>query len=137
MSPIEVPYRDKPDQFGGTVCNPVLEVEVLTVDLGYQPFFFLLDSGADCTIVPKDMAKLLGVILPRSAETWLEGIGAGRMAAHRHTLSLRIQGEDFQVACLITKSNSVPFLLGRVDFFDAFNIAFDNQNQKMVLDRLP
>ena len=135
MLPIEVPYRNKKDAFGGKVCNPVIVVEV-ALQTGYQPFEFLLDSGADCTIVPKHMANLIGVSLPNKADIWLGGVGTKRMAAYKSSLKLRIQQEEFAVACLITRSDTVPFLLGRVDFFDFFNVAFDNQNQKIVLDRL-
>ena len=135
MLPIEVPYRYKTDIFGGTVCNPVLVVEV-AIQSGYQPFEFLLDSGADCTIVPRGMAKLIGVTLPRIADASLAGIGPKSMAAYRSSLNLRIQQEEFVVECLITRSDTVPFLLGRVDFFDLFNVAFDNRNQIIILDKL-
>ena len=90
--PIEVPYRYKTDIFGGTVCNPVIVVEV-AIQSGYQPFEFLLDSGADRTIVPRGMAKLIGATLPRIADASLAGIGTKPMAANRSSLNLRIQQE--------------------------------------------
>ena len=80
--PIEVPYQYKQDAFGGRVCNPVLVIEV-AIQSGYQAFEFLLDSGADCAVVPKHMANLTGVKLARKAEVWLGGIGNNSMAAYR------------------------------------------------------
>ena len=74
--------------------------------------------------------------LPRAADVWMKGVSGRLMGAHKHSLDLKIQGEKIQVRCMITKSDRTPFLLGRIDFFDQFDVIFDNKNQKIVLNRL-
>ena len=134
--PIEIPYNNKRTAFG-VVCNPELVVEVSTTIYGYQPFLFLLDSGADCTMVPRSMASLVGVTLPKVPDIYVGGISGPKLAAFRGSLNCRIGNEQFELRCLFTKSDKTPFLLGRIDFFNLFNVTFDNKNQQIILDRLP
>lgn len=137
MSYIKVPYPEiqKPTIYGN-VCYPGLVVEVWIPSKGYQSFEFILDSGADITMAPRGMAKLVGVRLPRKADTWIYGIKGQKMAGYKGELKLRINGEEFGVKCLFTKSDKTPFLIGRVDFFSLFNVHFDNRNAQIILERL-
>ncbi len=135
MSSIKIPYP-KTDTIFGEISYPGLVVEVWLTSRGYQPFEFILDSGADCTMVPRYMASLVGIQLPDVPDTYVRGITSGRMPANKGQLRLRLEGEEFEVRCLFTKSNRTPFLLGRIDFFSLFDVHFDNQNSQIILERL-
>ena len=135
MLSIKIPYP-KTDTIFGEISYPGLVVEVWLTSIGYQSFDFILDSGADCTMVPRYMANLVGIQLPDAPDTSVRGITSGRMLAYKGQLRLRLEGEEFEVRCLFTKSNRTPFLLGRVDFFSLFDVHFDNQNCQIILERL-
>ncbi len=119
----------------GEIFYPGVEVEVWLPSMGYQAFEFIVDSGADCTVVPRHMANLVGRKLPRKAETHMYGISDRPMACYRGKLQMRLMGEEFETRCLFTASDKPPLLLGRVDFFNIFHVQFDGNNCQMVFNR--
>ncbi len=133
---INIPYQYKQSPYFGKICDIGLVVEVWLPSIGYQPFEFALDSGADCTIVPRYLAGLVGIRLPPTTDAELEGVDGMKMPAYKGHLKLRIGSDEFTVRCLFTESDETPFLLGRVDFFSLFNVQFDNRNNQIVLERL-
>ncbi len=134
MPSIKIPCPKTRGPFG-EIFYPGLEVDVLLHSTGYQPFEFILDSGADCTIVPRYMATLIGISLPRQSNAQMTGVSGRATACYKGKLNMRIQGQEFEVRCLFTYSNKTPFLLGRVDFFSIFQVSFDGQNCDIVLTR--
>ena len=119
----------------GEIFYPGLNVGVLLPNKGYQAFEFIVDSGADCTVVPRDMATLVGIKLPRQADEYLTGVSGKSMACYKGKLSLKIQNQKFDVQCLFTRSNKTPLLLGRVDFFSIFQVLFDGNDCSMLFTR--
>ena len=137
MPSIKIPCP-KTSTIFGEVSYPGLIAEVWLTHTGYQPFEFVLDPGADCTMLPRYMANLVGNQIPdlNLPDTYVHGITGQGMPAYKGQIKLKIESEEFEVRCLFTKSNRTPFLLGRVDFFSLFDVHFDNQNQQIVLKRL-
>lgn len=136
MLSIKIPYQYKQSHYFGKICDIGLVVEVWLPSIGYQPFEFALDSGADCTLVPRFLASLTGISLPSTPNAKVHGITKKPMPAYKGQLKLKIETEEFEVRCLFTESNKIPLLLGRVDFFSLFNVYFDNRNNQIVLERL-
>ena len=133
---IKIPYQYKQSPYFGKICDIGLVVEIWLSSIGYQPFQFALDSGADCTIVPRHLANLTGACLPPTPDAALTGVDGETMPAYTGHLKLRIGSDEFGVRCLFTESDKTPLLLGRVDFFSLFNVHFDNRNNQIVLERL-
>jgi hypothetical protein len=134
---IRIPCPSYDDQQFGKVFFPGLKVHVRLADGTFQPFEFILDSGADCTIVPRHMANLVGFKLPLKTNASISGITGRPLLANTGKMTLKIQNEEFEVRCLFTRSNRTPLLLGRVDFFSLFNIQFDGRNCHITLERIP
>ena len=134
MLSIRIPYTKKQTIFG-EVCNPQIIIQVLT-QYGYQRFIFLIDSGADCTIVPRAMARLVGINLGSQPDTLIRGAKATRrgLRAYKGELKVRFAGEEFSLRCLITESDRTPFLLGRLDFFSKFNVTF--AKDEVILEKI-
>ncbi|MEA2086397.1 MAG: hypothetical protein U9O84_05135 [Chloroflexota bacterium] len=118
----------------GEIFYPGLIVQVLLTS-GYQPFEFILDSGADMTMVPGFLANLAGVQLPNVPDTSVVGISSRLMPAFKGKLKMRLKTEVFEVRCLFTESNRTPLLLGRLDFFSIFDVGFDGNDCKIILTR--
>ena len=119
----------------GEIFYPGIEVDVFLPNIGYQTFEFILDSGADCSMVPRSMALLSGFRLPSAPDTFVSGISGMSLPAYIGKLKMRIQQEAFEVRCLFTESDSTPFLLGRVDFFSLFKVLFDGDGCNIILTR--
>ena len=79
----------------------------------------LVDSGADNTVVPKDLADLIG-LKGNALTTETGGIG-GKVNVNRSRLRFRLIGErenyslDVPALILQDSDNDVPLLLGRMD----------------------
>ncbi|MFC1956302.1 aspartyl protease family protein [Chloroflexota bacterium] len=126
----------KTDTDFGECFYPEFNVEIFLASGVYQPFAFILDSGADCTLVPRDVANWVGFHFPGTPDASVTGIFGRPMPAYKGQLKLRIRDEELNVRCLFTESNRTPFLLGRVDFFSKFDIKFSGQNCHIVLKKL-
>ena len=100
----------------------------------------LLDSGADNTIVPEDLAKILGLKEEKNSEDETKGIG-GKVRTAKSRLHLRVKNEResyiLEIPVLILKddSSNVPLLLGRQGFFEHFDITFRQNEKKIVLKK--
>ncbi len=119
----------------GEMFYPGVEVGVKLSSGAYQVFEFILDSGADCTVVPHFMSDLVGFTLPKKADARMAGVAGIVMPCYKGVLSLRIQSEEFQVRCLFTESDKTPPLLGRVDLFNLFKVLFDGTGCTITLTR--
>src|SRR3989338_2768976 len=100
----------------------------------------LLDSGADVTVVPKDLALLLG-LKEDELETNTRGIG-GSTKVKKTKLSFRVKGEresyHLTVPALVLQNpdEDVPLLLGRNGFFEEFHITFKQAEEKVILKKV-
>jgi hypothetical protein len=104
---------------------PGVPVEVKLANGRYQGFEFILDSGADCTVVPRFMSILVGATLPDKPDAHMTGVAGVPTPCYKGALSLRLGVDEFQVRCLFTESDRTPPLLGRVDFFSLFEVTFN------------
>ena len=101
----------------------------------------LLDSGADNTVVPEDLAIILGLKEKKNSENITKGIG-GKVKTTESTLHLRVKNKrenyTLNIPVLILKDNKsdVPLLLGRQGFFEHFNITFRQKDEKIVLKKI-
>ena len=100
----------------------------------------LLDSGADTTIIPKDLATVLGLKLHKYEEE-TGGIG-GKVKVRKAQVSLIIKGGhekyslNIPVLVLEKEDIDVPLLLGRNGFFENFHITFRQNEEKITLKKV-
>ena len=98
----------------------------------------ILDSGADLTLIPKDIAKLLGLDLKGNRENSL-GIGGDVPTIEAKAQIQLGRGSEryrFKIPVLVLDTDqSMHILLGRKGFFDKFRITFDEAKEKVMLKR--
>ncbi len=132
--PIEFPLSEKRTRFG-LLPDPKITLNVRTRG-GYFPYRFLLDTGADVSMVPFSMAEDLGLDVSRCPRDQCSGIEGRPVLVYRTAMVVRIGDVDLTLRCLISESDSTPFLLGRADFFSRFNITFDNHRKTISLTEI-
>jgi len=98
----------------------------------------LLDSGADISAMPKDIAEILGLNL-NGEKTPAYGIG-GEVESIETKVNITIEkGHErytFQIPIkVILGKYDFPILLGRSGFFNKFVISFDQSKEKVSLKR--
>ena len=103
-------------------------------------FIALLDSGADLSVIPKDVGELLGLDLTGKKEE-ARGIG-GKVPAVQTDMNLEIgkPHERYTLnipvkVILSEKDEEIPIILGRAGFFDKFIITLNQKEEKVILKK--
>ena len=124
--PIEFPLGTKAIPIG-RVANPVIPLLVRT-HRGDLPFDFLIDTGADCSMIPLAIAETeLGVKPADCPQDTFFGIEGHGIRVYRGWLPLKIGGHPLRVRCVFSTQPHCPLILGRMDLFHHFSITFDNR----------
>jgi len=99
----------------------------------------LIDSGADVSAVPKDIAELLGLDLKSKVQQSF-GIGGNVDSVEsKMNLIVRKGHETYNLEIpvkVILGKYDFPVLLGREKFFDEFIITFNQKQQKVTLKKI-
>lgn len=118
---------------------PFIPIFLRDKDDKLYEFTGLLDSGADNTVMPKDLAEFLGLSLGKEETT--AGIGGSakvRNARMRLTIKNQRESYNLEIPVLVLMENfaDVPILLGRNGFFDNFHINFRQNEEKITLKKV-
>ncbi len=116
-----------------TTLRPYAEVQ-LEIS-GQRIFFdFLIDSGADRTVINRP----LGIALGFEANSHDKGINlggiGGRTNGFLRPLTLWIGDTKIKTEVIWIQSDSVPLLLGQLDIFDKFEITFSKAKGNIFFD---
>ena len=131
---IEFPLVNKRTRFG-IVPDSLIPVEILT-KFGYQTLQFILDTGADFTMLPHHMADVMDVDLSTCPQGTSYGIEGDGVKVYASKIQIKIGPVELKVRCLFSKREDTPYILGRADLFSIFNITFDNKNRKVKLIKI-
>lgn len=133
-SVLTFPYQYKQIEFG-KVFNPYIPIPV-KARWGWQNLWFLVDSGADTTMLTLSLAYQLGLNINRNKRSQLFGIGEKSVDAYPGIIELKFDNSVIKARCYFIDTEDSTLLLGRLDIFDKFNIYFDSTNHKVVFNRL-
>ncbi len=132
---MEFPLLEKKTNLG---ILPDVDIPILIkTKQGYLTISFLLDTGADFTMLPAHIAKWLDIDLtkcPQMRSYGIEGSKGVRVWANK--IQIKICRYELDIRCLFSKNESCPYILGRADIFSHFNILFDNTNKKIKLTKI-
>jgi len=131
---IEFPLREIRTEFG-ILLDPSIELSLKSPG-GYLRVRFLLDSGADFTILPRSAALQLGINLTGSREMIITGIEGAGVRAWLSEITVRMADSEMTLPCLFSSNEKTPYVLGRMGLFQRFNVAFDNRRKKIVLESI-
>lgn len=130
---------DRPD--GRVVKSPSIPVTLIGKMIKYD-VIGLIDSGADISVIPRDMADLLGLDLKNKSIEESRGIG-GKVRTIETSMKIIVEGKKSHEKYSLTLPVNVildgdppPLLLGRAGFFDNFVITFDESKQKVKLKKI-
>ncbi len=87
-------------------------------------------------MVPFSMAEDLGIDVTHCLPDHCSGIEGRPLLVYHTRIGVRIGDQEFFLRCLISESDTTPFLLGRADFFSHFSITFDNLHKKISLTEI-
>lgn len=124
-------YKEESLGNRGTIKRPVADVRLKTKTGFWIEFHPYIDSGADVTMIPLSLGKLLGFEV--NDESKIEQIGGirGGVPVIYTRVSLKIGDEEILSQIAWALIEDVPPLLGRTDIFDTFKVTFD-QSQEII-----
>lgn len=126
---ISFPYREKQIK-EGKIPEPIATLTVKTA-IGERELDFLIDSGADTTVLPLVWAYLFNFKPNTKKKTYIGGIEGGQVTAFPSKIEIKIGKRFRKIRCLFVKSKVMP-LLGRLDFWQQFSLKFDNKKTKSI-----
>ncbi len=96
-------------------------------------FEFLVDSGADYTLISKSNAVLLGIDVDnlKKNKTKVEIANLKFINVYKVFLTITIGSINLKIPIMIA-DGEVECLLGRKGIFDVFDVLFQEQRQKLV-----
>lgn len=120
-------YKREPARIPGQfVYRPVAEIYLKASSGQWIKFNPYIDSGADVTLIPLSLGKLLGLEIDQSQIEEISGI-RGSVPVIYTKVSLRIGDKEILTQVAWALLEEVPPLLGRTDIFDNFKVTFDQK----------
>lgn len=129
---IEFDYRQERLHTGETIFRPVAKVYLLKSGNEWIAEYFYVDSGADYTLIPYRMGRFLGLERIASEVKEIGGVG-GVIGARFAVVPMKMDEYRFDCTIAWAQIERVPFLLGREDIFEHFDITFQQRNKKTIL----
>jgi hypothetical protein len=117
----------------GTIYRPNVDL-LFRESRGYNLYSFIVDSGADVSLAPRQLAERIGISWIKGSKVTLTGISPkpecsiiGRIQRVQAILpDLNI---EIELPVCFAEGNA-PYLIGREGFFDRFNITMDKSHLK-------
>ncbi|KKS80438.1 MAG: hypothetical protein UV54_C0006G0013 [Candidatus Beckwithbacteria bacterium GW2011_GWA2_43_10] len=131
---LTIPYQQTLYKHFGNAINPQVRIPVKTIT-GYKKIEFLIDSGAVVSALPKTMAEQVGVNLSELPRITIEGFAGQKTFAYRGEFVAMIGDEETVIPVVFSENPQASNILGRIGFFDQFNIMFDAQDQSIIISR--
>lgn len=121
----------------GILFYPFVRVSLKTI-YGWQEFDFLVDTGADVTMLPKNVLSILVIDKDKLLKQKMQGVGGIWIETFRIAIPIRIGSSEFPVHMSIanTEENNLPFLLGKKDILDErFSLIIDSKRKVTILKK--
>lgn len=117
------------------MAEPIVPVGLFTPE-GFKLYDFLVDSGADLTLLPKSLAREMGVDVARCPKSVTQGVEEGRgVKIYYAKIRIRIGEWDDDIRCAFANHDRIPPLLGRLDLFPKYNITFHAKRRSVIFQR--
>jgi predicted aspartyl protease len=119
------PYREELSEDFGRIKRPVVEVLLRDQTGQWIKVFPYVDSGADFSLFPKGVCKLLNLKLDAGQRKLIQGVSGKPAVIYLHRVEMRIGEINFSARVGFAVSERMPYLLGRLDVLEHFDIRFE------------
>lgn len=130
-------FRYKQESLGkgqGSIKRPVADIHLKTQSNTWIELHPYIDSGADVTMIPLSLGKLLGFEIIERKIQQIGGIRGSVPVMYSKT-HMRIGHEEFLIHLAWALIEDVPALLGRTDVFDRFKVSFEQYDEIIVFEK--
>lgn len=134
---IEIPYKDEESKVFGKIKRPRIDFEIFSNSKRDWILIIdaLADTGADMSLVPRQLGELLVEDVVKGRYVEIKGIHPSSMViAFLHRLRAKVGDKEMLLPVAIADSNDVPSILGRVEGLDFFNANFSKGKKLILID---
>ena len=124
-------YRKEIGRKGTVIFRPVADIEFKSMQGEWIDCHPYIDSGADVTLIPLSLGRLLGLEIEKDKIEELYGLGSQGIPIIFKNVEVRIREFEFNTKIAWALSEEVVPLLGRTGIFDNFHINF-KQDQGII-----
>ena len=129
---IDFEFREEDSNVFGKILRPIADVYFKDKNDDEIIAFMYIDSGADITLIPQKFGEALGFKVEEDKIVEIGGIGNAIIPIILKKAKIRIGKAIINVKVAWALINEVPYLLGRLDVFDKFNIEFIQKDRKIL-----
>ena len=129
---VEFPFVNERSSLFGIVSRPVAKI---ILERKFIQWMYV-DSGADITLIPLSVGKLIG--LHRTRKDRLErifGVGQSSVPIVIKRVHMQLGKTRFQARLAWSQIEDVPLLLGRIDVFRFFDVTLKEKAHVTVFTR--
>lgn len=124
------PYAIKLKENGVIERFPAAEVSFLPRDGEKPSLFFIIDSGATISALPKSDAEFFGIQPENGIPLSISGISGEVINGWKHKITVYLGNKRIQLSVVFLDNEFIPRILGREDVFDCFTIVFEQEKQR-------
>lgn len=128
-------YKEDVSAIFGKIKRPLIKIAVYSepAKIWITLENVLADSGADVSILPRDIGENLVNSLTSGKEVKLRGVVPySHTLGFLHDLKIRINGKEFTAPVVVIDSDDVHPILGRSRALDEHVVTFDKGKQTVI-----
>jgi hypothetical protein len=129
-----IPYQQTLYKHFGNAINPQVTLPIKTLT-GYKNFEFLIDSGAVVSALPHTAAPDLGADLSSLPRITIEGFAGQKTFAYKGEFIVQVGGDEVVLPVVFSENPQASNILGRIGFFDQFNVVFNANDKSITISR--
>lgn len=127
-------YKSEPSKIKDKfILRPVADVFIKSKSGKWIKFNPYIDSGADVTLIPLSLGKLIGLTIDDKKIEQIGGI-RGSVPVIYFKCDVKIGEIQFPAQIAWALIEEVPPLLGRTDVFDKFNVEFKQKDGLIIFN---
>lgn len=128
MSGVCFPYTQQPKAEPEEAKRPYVLLELQSFKGEWFKVNALADSGADITSFPRGVCRILGKSLYKGKKVTLISATGTKLPLYLHEVKARLGSKEFTMTAGFAETDTFPYLLGRKDVLDHFNIKFSSKH---------
>ena len=130
-------YQKTTSGIFGIVNRPLITIKIYsqTKNIWIPLYDTLADTGADISIIPAYLGKLIVGDITKGKEVKIKGIVPySELIAYIHNLKIEVANKEIQSPVAIADSDRTIPILGRVEVIDLFEIVFNKGKEVIIKD---
>lgn len=119
----------------GLIPEPIIPVGIVTRH-GLRLYDFLVDSGADMTVLPFSLAHQVGISIKDCIKSKTQGVEGKGTTIYHAEITIKIDHWEDRIRCAFASHDLIPPLLGRLDVFSKYNITFHAKRESIIFQKI-